>query len=198
MRWDPSVSIVARSIRFVLLQRPPYHVISSVSLSQSSTYPFQSQDNGALIVASGTTTGLSGGLLTLLRKAGFDFLIGGLANLNRPLNVVVDTLVGTTLSSTGFVTFTDLVTLTSAVRAPLTHDAGGLSVKMAPDPRDIVWENAPVNQTWRSGREWTADMFLALGAILWSIPVTAIQAFANLKQIGRFSLLFLLLLLLLL
>lgn len=100
-------------------------------------------------------------------------------------DVVVDTMIGAPLSSTGFVTFTDLVTLTYAVRAPITHEAGVLQVAMAPDPRDIVWHNAHVNQSWKSGREWTANVFLCVGAILWSIPVTGIQALANLDEIGE-------------
>lgn len=127
---------------------------------------------------------ITSGLFLLIRKVGVDFICGGARNLNRPLDAVVDTMVGRTLSSTGFVTFTDLVTVTCAVRAPLSHEAGVLSVQMAPDSRDFEWNNSHVSKAWRSGREWTADVLLGLGAVLWSIPVTFIQALANLNSLA--------------
>lgn len=109
-----------------------------------------------------------------------------LALTSALLDIVVDTMSGATLSSTGFVTFADLVAVTCAVKAPLTHEAGVLRVKMAPDPRDIIWTNANINQTWRAGREWTANLFLFVGAILWSVPVAFVQALANLKSLGAY------------
>lgn len=127
---------------------------------------------------------LGSGICFLVRRLGLDFFFGGLVNLNRPLDVVVDTMVGRTLTSTGFVTFTDLVTVTCAVRAPLSHEAGVLSVEIAPDARDVVWENAHIGKAWSSGREWTTEIIFGLGAILWSVPVTAIQALANLKSLS--------------
>ena len=58
---------------------------------------------------------------------------------------VVDSVVGVTMSSTGFITFKDLSTLACAVKTPLFHKPDVLVVKMAPEPRDIIWENAHVN-----------------------------------------------------
>ena len=49
------------------------------------------------------------------------------------------------MSSTGFITFKDLSTLACAVKTPLFHKPDVLVVKMAPEPRDIIWENAHVN-----------------------------------------------------
>ena len=37
------------------------------------------------------------------------------------------------------------------------------------------------------GREWTANVLLGLGALLWSIPVASIQALATADQIGKVS-----------
>jgi hypothetical protein len=56
---------------------------------------------------------------------------------------------------------------------------------MAPDPRDVVWTNAHVDKAWINGQEWTANVLLGLGAVLWSVPVTAIQALANLHSLAR-------------
>jgi len=98
---------------------------------------------------------------------------------------VVDSVVGATMSSTGFITFKDLSTLACAVKTPLFHKPDVLVVKMAPEPRDIIWENAHVNLGWSKGREWTANVLLGIGAILWSIPVASIQALATADQIGK-------------
>jgi len=54
-----------------------------------------------------------------------------------------------------------------------------LEANIAPDPRDIKWENAHINRSWSAGREWTANVALGVGAILWSVPVAAIQAWAT-------------------
>ena len=61
---------------------------------------------------------------------------------------VVDSVVGVTMSSTGFVTFNDLSTLACAVKTPLFHKPDVLVVTMAPEPRDIIWENAHVSLGW--------------------------------------------------
>jgi hypothetical protein len=50
---------------------------------------------------------------------------------------------------------------------------------MALEPRDVIWEKAHVNLGWSRGREWTTNMLLGIGAILWSIPVASIQALAT-------------------
>jgi hypothetical protein len=55
---------------------------------------------------------------------------------------------------------------------------------MAPDRRDVVWKNAHIGRAWASGREWTTETIFGLGAVLWSVPVTAIQALANLKSLS--------------
>lgn len=125
------------------------------------------------------------GLYFIIRKLGLDFVFGGLSNLNRPFDTVVDTVSGRTDTSNAFITFTDLVTVTCAVRAPLSHEAGVLSVQVAPDSRDIEWKNVHIDKGWSSGREGAANILLGLGAILWSVPVTFIQALANLESLAK-------------
>lgn len=133
----------------------------------------------------GEDMSLCRGLYFILRKLGIDFVFGGLSNLNRPFDTVVDTVSGRTDTSNAFVTFTDLVTVTCAVKAPLSHEAGVLSVQMAPDPRDIEWRNAHIDKAWSNGREGAANILLGLGAILWSVPVTFVQALANLESLAK-------------
>lgn len=114
-------------------------------------------------------------LLTILDRLGLDFIYGGLHYLQHNIDEVVDSVVGATMSSTGFVTFNDLQTVTCAVKTPLFDKPGVLVVTMAPEPRDLIWNNAHVNLGWSKGREFTANMLLGIGAILWSIPVASIQ-----------------------
>ncbi|KAL7507303.1 hypothetical protein ACHAXN_004517 [Cyclotella atomus] len=123
-------------------------------------------------------------LLTILDRLGVDFIYGGLHYIQQNIDEVVDSVVGATMSSTGFITFKDLQTVTCAVRTPLFDRPGVLVVSMAPEPRDIIWDNAHVNLGWSKGREFTANMLLGLGAILWSIPVASIQALATADQIA--------------
>ena len=136
-----------------------------------------------LIVASKESRGINA--FSLVNHLGIDFFISGFTDLHHQIDLVVANFSGTIMSSTGFVTFSDLVTLTCAVRAPLSHEAGTLQVQLAPGPADIEWSNAHVNQSWSTGREWTANMFLGFGALLWSIPVTGVQALANLNSLSQ-------------
>jgi len=121
---------------------------------------------------------------SVVHTMGLDFLFGCLSYANRKIDVVVDSVVGTTHSSTGFVTFKDMGTLTCAVRAPLSSDPNVLEVAVANEPRDIKWENAHINLDWSAGRAASANVLLFLGAILWSIPVAAIQAIANIDSLA--------------
>ncbi len=65
-----------------------------------------------------------------------------------------------TLSSTGYVTFTDTATVVAAGKTPHSHDPDILRVSIAPDPRDIIWENAHINDSFNKGREWTVSLKL--------------------------------------
>lgn len=115
---------------------------------------------------------------------GVDFISGMIHYVQQNIDEVVDSVVGVTMSSTGFITFNDLSTLSCAVKTPLFHKPDVLVVKMAPEPRDVIWENAHVNLSWSKGREATANVLLGVGAILWSIPVASIQALATADQLA--------------
>jgi hypothetical protein len=110
---------------------------------------------------------------------GIDFISGMINWVQHNIDEVVDSVVGVTMSSTGFVTFKDLSTLACAVKTPLYHKPDVLVVTIAPEPRDIIWENAHVNLGWSRGRVNTTNVLLGLGALLWSIPVASIQALAS-------------------
>lgn len=100
---------------------------------------------------------------------------------------MVDTVSGTAVSSTGFVTFNDLASLASAAKVPLTHDPDVLKCSVAPDPRDIIWENVHANESFSKGREVTSNIFVALGVLLWSTIIAFIQTWANLDRLSKIA-----------
>lgn len=79
------------------------------------------------------------------------------------------------MSSTGFVTFLDLTSVTSAASAPLTHKPNMLDISVAPDPKEIRWRNAHAPKRDCERRENIVNILLFLGIILWSFPLAAIQ-----------------------
>jgi hypothetical protein len=160
------------------------HAIDRVSTAAESTLGSNTQNDG-LITGFGSSPGRRKPLLlTLLDRIGVDFISGGISYIQQNIDEVVDSVVGATMSSTGFITFKNLHSVTCAAKTPLFHKPDVLIAKMAPEPRDIIWQNAHVNLGWSRGREWTANLLLGIGAILWSIPVASIQALATADQIA--------------
>jgi len=160
------------------------HAIDRVSTAAETTLSSNTQDDG-LITGFGSSPGRRKPLLlTLLDRIGVDFISGGITYIQQNIDEVVDSVVGATMSSTGFITFKDLHSVTCAAKTPLFHKPDVLIANMAPESRDIIWENAHVNLGWSRSREWTANILLGIGAILWSIPVASIQALATADQIA--------------
>ena len=76
-------------------------------------------------------------------------------------------LVGSSMSSTGFVTLLDLTSLTTAASTPLTSKPQVLDVCVAPEPKDIIWKNAHISLKSQYRRENTTNMFLGIIGLLW-------------------------------
>ena len=89
------------------------------------------------------------------------------------------------MSSTGFVTFLDLGSVTCVASAPLTHKPNTLEVTVAPEARDIMWQNCYYTSNLRKRREANANIFLALGALLWSIPLAFIQGVSSAENVSQ-------------
>lgn len=60
-------------------------------------------------------------------------------------DVVVDSVTRPSMSATGFVTFKTLTPVTVSTSAPLTFNSIPMEVVIAPEPREIVWQNVPVS-----------------------------------------------------
>jgi hypothetical protein len=88
------------------------------------------------------------------------------------------------MSSTGFVTFKTLTPVTVSTSAPLTYKRNPMKVSVAPEPRDIVWQNVQIDRDISAGRAFVANVLLGLGVLLWSIPLTLIQAWAKVENVA--------------
>jgi len=114
-----------------------------------------------------------------------DFCVGCLRLVQSHLDVTLAEVGGYRMSSTGFVTFLDLTSVSCAASVPLTHKPNVLEVSVAPEPRDIRWSSANIPEKVIQRRINNTNILLALGVLLWSIPLAAIQAFATAKQLAQ-------------
>lgn len=89
------------------------------------------------------------------------------------------------VSSTAFVTFKSRVAKCSAHQMLLSHEYYSIDVKPAPNPKEIIWENVSIPQTQIDIRRIIADGTFGVGALFWSIVVTAISTVSNLEMIGQ-------------
>jgi len=112
-------------------------------------------------------------------RLGLDFFIYFTRYVNRQMDHALAGVIGNNMSSTGFVTFLDLSSTTCAVSTPLTVKPDVLYKQVAPEPRDIVWQNCHVSRKVQEGRKQVVGVFLFLGVLVWSFPLAAIQAFAK-------------------
>ena len=124
-------------------------------------------------------------LRTLLWRVGVDFLAAGLDEVRNSTDVVVDSITCPSMSSTGFVTFKTLTPVTVSTSVPLTYNHDSIDVCIAPEPRDLKWKNVSIDKDIGATREFVANIFLSLGLLLWSIPLTLIQAWAKVDNVAR-------------
>jgi hypothetical protein len=118
-------------------------------------------------------------------KLGLDYAVAVFKFWNKQLDFALEGVVGATMSSTGFVTFLDLSSTTCAASALISAKASVLQVSIAPEPREIWWENCHVSNMTLVRREHMVNFVLFLGVILWSFPLAAIQAFATAKNLAQ-------------
>lgn len=90
-----------------------------------------------------------------------------------------------TISSTGFVTFTNRVAKCSAEQMLLSHEFFNLDVRPAPNPRDLLWDNVSIPSQQIEMRKTIAGVMFGVGAIFWSLVVAFISAISNLESIAQ-------------
>jgi len=119
-------------------------------------------------------------------RLGLDFAMYGVQLLNRKLLKTFDTPDECRfMSSTAFVTFYDLASVTFAAGVPLTHSPDSLDVTIAPEARDVIWENAHLSKLKTTRRINTVHVFLLFGVFFWGIPVALIQMLSSANSVAR-------------
>lgn len=118
-------------------------------------------------------------------RLGLDFVVSAFKFANSQLDHAMESVVGTTMSSTGFVTFLDLTSVTCAATTPLTSKPQTLDVSVAPEPRDIIWNNSHVSAKTRARNERVVNFLVVVGVFFWIVPLSLIQAFAKAEYIAR-------------
>jgi hypothetical protein len=111
-------------------------------------------------------------------------LAAGLDEVRNRTDVVVDNVQRPSMSSTGFVTFKTLTPVTVTTSAPLTYKRNPMEVSVAPEPRDLVWQNVQIDRDIIASREFVANVLLGFGVLFWSIPLTLIQAWAKVETVA--------------
>jgi len=118
-------------------------------------------------------------------RFGLDFGAYAMKLAHRIVYKSMDDEKNNVMSRTGFVTFLDLGSVTCIASAPLTHKPNTLEVTVAPEARDIMWQNCHYTSNLRKRREANANGFLALGALLWSIPLAFIQGVSSAENVSQ-------------
>lgn len=118
-------------------------------------------------------------------RFGLDFGAYAMKLAHRFMHRSMDDESNNVMSRTGFVTFLDLGSVTCGASAPLTHKPNTLEVTVAPEARDVMWQNCHYTSDLRKRRESNANNFLALGALLWSIPLAFIQGVSSAENVSQ-------------
>ena len=105
---------------------------SELSRRTTVTYPGDNRDKNKYDSQTVNT------MCNIFDIIGYDFFKSSCGEVDTFIDVYVDHIVGSEMSSTGFVTFNDLVSVTYANSVLLTHKPNALFVQVAPEPRGEI------------------------------------------------------------
>jgi hypothetical protein len=124
-------------------------------------------------------------LSKLAGRFGLDFGVCTAKSCHCFVNRTLDEEKDNEMSKTGFVTFLDLGAVTCVASAPLTHKPNALAVTVAPEARDLVWQNCHCSSNLHQRRQSTANDILAIGALVWSVPVAFVQGVSSAENVSQ-------------
>ncbi len=124
-------------------------------------------------------------LSKLAGRFGLDYGIYAMKLFHRYLNRTLDDDKENAMSKTGFVTFLDLGAVTCVASAPLTHKPSTLQINVAPEARDLVFQNCHYSSRLTNRRQTNANNVLVIGALIWSIPVAFIQGVSSAENVAQ-------------
>jgi hypothetical protein len=112
-----------------------------------------------------------------------DLGVRGLATVTRGLKLIT---LGEGKSSTGYVTFKTKQARADAAQVLLTDRSFRLVVRPAPDPRDLIWENAAVTRTETMTRGLLASSAVWLfGIFMFTLVLSFLQGLSNLNEVDN-------------
>ncbi|KAK4041397.1 hypothetical protein C8A01DRAFT_34595 [Parachaetomium inaequale] len=86
----------------------------------------------------------------------------------------------------GFSSYADIAEAHALAYACRKKKPHGATVKLAPRPNDIIWDNMPLNSSTRRTRRLWNNLWMAVLTILWIAPNALIAIFlVNLTNLGR-------------
>ncbi|KAJ4257337.1 hypothetical protein NW762_008455 [Fusarium torreyae] len=86
----------------------------------------------------------------------------------------------------GFASYSDIAEAHGIAYACRKKRPVGATVKLAPRPNDIIWENMPLYSGTRGRRRWINNFWITLLTLLWIVPNLAIAIFlVNLQNLGK-------------
>ncbi|KAJ4178236.1 hypothetical protein NW767_001589 [Fusarium falciforme] len=85
----------------------------------------------------------------------------------------------------GFASYSDIAEAHSIAYSCRKKKPVGATVRLAPRPNDIIWENMPLYSATRSRRRWINNFWITLLTFFWVIPNLGIAIFlVNLQNLG--------------
>ncbi|KAI5458708.1 hypothetical protein BGZ63DRAFT_362848 [Mariannaea sp. PMI_226] len=85
----------------------------------------------------------------------------------------------------GFASYAEIAEAHRIAYASRKKKPVGTTIKLAPRPNDIIWNNMPLSSATRSRKRWFNTMWIAILTILWVAPNAMIGIFlVNLSNIG--------------
>ncbi|KAM0555815.1 hypothetical protein ACHAPJ_006212 [Fusarium lateritium] len=86
----------------------------------------------------------------------------------------------------GFASYSDIAEAHGIAYACRKKRPVGATVKLAPRPNDIIWENMPLYSGTRGRRRWINNFWITLLTLLWIVPNLGIAIFlVNLQNLGK-------------
>jgi hypothetical protein len=82
-------------------------------------------------------------------------------------------------TATGFVTLSSLLPAATAQQAIMSHRPLCCETEAAPEPRELIWPNVALPAAELRARATVVGFLLAFAALLWAVPVAAVQVLAS-------------------
>ncbi|KAK2126180.1 hypothetical protein NOF04DRAFT_1416727 [Fusarium oxysporum II5] len=86
----------------------------------------------------------------------------------------------------GFASYADIAEAHGIAYACRKKKPVGATVRLAPRPNDIIWENMPLYSSTRGRRRWINNFWITLLTLIWIVPNLGIAIFlVNLQNLGK-------------